>query len=199
MKIGIDLDGVICDFYEPYEELCVAADNGIDRFPQRGSSVGFYPPVWNWPQHYGYSDAVVDRVWEKIKASNDFWLELKPLPEGQDLIDSGNLNNLLAEHDVYFITARPGARAKQQTEEWFGIHAGLDCPTVLLCNNKFHACRALHLDLYIDDRGENIVDCDKYAWETVSVLLNRPYNAESVVKHRADTLMEALTNGGAFR
>lgn len=187
-RIGIDIDGVLANFYDAYERLAIEVDNGIDRFPQRGG-VGhpsIYPPVWNWPEYYGYSSEVVAEVWRRIKADQGFWLNLDPL----ERID---LSKLATGHELYFITDRPGVRAKQQTEVWLRAFCNVPFPTVIISRKgKGIVCEALDLELYIDDKGENIVDVEARSPQTRAYLLNRPYNEHVAVQSRSNLLRDVL-------
>lgn len=185
MRIGFDIDGVIACFYEGYERLMVEI-TGVDRFgchrwPHET------PAVWDWPQLYGYAPDVIADAWKRIKASETFWLTLPTMPDLAAL-QGFNLN----DHQVYFVTDRPGATAKRQTELWL-MRYGVACPTVIISRKgKGIVCEALDLELYIDDKGENIVDVDARAPNTHGVLLERPYNQHVTVKHRAETLADVL-------
>lgn len=153
MRIGFDIDGVLANFIPAYQDLVVEVA-GEDRFLP-GDNVN--PPCWNWPQHRGYSEEVVGEVWKQIIASPSFWNGLGPL-EGASTL-ALVYEDLCRRHDLYFITARPGARAKAQTEEWLGYYiagmSGYD-PTVLISSDKGLCCKALKLDAYIDDNLDNV-------------------------------------------
>jgi len=161
MRIGIDVDGVLACFYAGYEDLIVGIDGrdlfGAHRWPRET------PPVWDWPQHYGYSGDVIAEAWKRIKASDTFWLTLPPMPEIGTFQRWMGANT---EHQVYFVTDRPGATAKRQTELWL-MRYGVACPTVIISRKgKGIVCEALDLELYVDDKGENIVDVDARSPQT---------------------------------
>lgn len=184
MRIGIDIDGVLADFYSAYERLCIEVEGvdhfGVHRFPQE------YPCTWNWPEHYGYSDATVKEVWRRIKTSRDFWAKLTTLP------DMGYLSYIPTGAEVYFITARPGLNPKYQTEMWFRYY-DVPSPTVLISDQKGLCCAALNLDKYIDDKWENVIDAAETSFATV-FLIDRPYNRfeTDLPIRRVKTLREAL-------
>lgn len=177
MRIGIDIDGVLANFYSAYEALIVEVA-GYDLFCENRYPSAV-PPVWDWPQFYGYSDTVIREAWRRIKASDSFWLGLGVLPD----IDTARAVYRLA-HDVYFVTDRAGVNAKRQTEAWLH-HQGFPGATVLISSHKGLCAKALKLDVYVDDKGENIQDVDRDAPDTEGYLLHRPYNAAHDVKRRA--------------
>lgn len=164
-RIAFDLDGCLADFASAYESIIIEEAGGEDLFPK-----GTLPPVWDWPQHYGYSDAVVEAAWHKIRSSNTFWQYLAPLA-GMQWARSVNPHN----HDIYYITDRSGVLPKQQTEQWLGIQ-GARRPTVLIAADKAPIVGALKLDCVIDDKLEHAVNINMHCPETRVYLLNRPYN-----------------------
>lgn len=155
MRIGFDIDGVLANFIPAYQDLCieVAGENRFLLGDNRN------PPCWNWPQFRGYTEEEVAEVWKRIIASPSFWNGLEPLEGARTL--AMVYEDLCRRHDLYFITARPGARAKAQTEDWLGYYIagmiGYD-PTVLISSAKGLCCKALKLDAYIDDNLDNVND-----------------------------------------
>lgn len=168
MRLGLDLDGVLCDFNKAFIQRVIGVTNR-DLFPLRPFNI----PCWDYPQFYKYTAEEVSAVWEHIKQDPDFWRGLGGYPE------TGNLLYLLRHwrrdvHDVYFITSRPGQSAKWQTEGWLRAY-GYDSPTVLISSAKGACAKALKLDLYIDDRWENCVDTAPHC---KTYLLTQPWNVE---------------------
>lgn len=188
MRTGIDIDGVLAAFYPAYEELTIRV-SGEDRFGDK-KYPNQLPKSWNWPEdQFGYSKATMAEVWNQIRASSSFWTMLQPMPEYDRYLD------WLLEaqsHDIYYVTDRSGVYAKRQTEDWFDRH-GIPFATVLISKHKGLIAKGLGLDLYIDDKGENIQDVERDSPKTVAILLNRPYNAKFMVKQRRDTLLEGLS------
>lgn len=190
MKIGIDIDGVIANFFSAYEEAIVQ-EAGVDMFPARYPAA--LPPVWDWPEHYGYDKKHVKRVWRMIEQSQCFWSDLGVLPDAHFLAESMPW----AVHDVYFITARPGARAKHQTEAWLQKMLPITHPTVLLTDNKGGACETLKLDFYIDDKPSNVEDVMENSDTRVYLCPQYPYNQEGAVgARRAGSIEEVFRAEG---
>jgi uncharacterized HAD superfamily protein len=175
MRIGFDIDGVLVDFYTGYENMTRKV-TGRDLFPKRGEGDNSpYPPVWDWPEHYGYSKSEMRRVWTHIKNDESFWKDLQPLPDFQ--LVRRLVQKKPAALDLYFITARPGATVKHQTEWWMWGQAGLPT-TILISEHKGYIARALKLDVLVDDKPENISDVAHWSPETRLYLPDRDYNRE---------------------
>jgi FMN phosphatase YigB (HAD superfamily) len=174
MRIGFDIDGVLADFNKSFIELVIEI-TGEDKFPPRPFAI----PTWHYPQHYGYSDEAMDfvngPVWNAVRTAETFWADLDSYEWTHDVLD--DLMSLRHHgHDIYFITDRPGVRAKEQTEHW--LHwKGFDEPTVLISGAKGLVAQALNLDAYVDDRAENVDKVAAASFTTRAFLLNRPWNA----------------------
>lgn len=174
MRLGIDVDGVLADFNTAFIDRVIAV-TGRDLFPPRPFDI----PTWNYPEHYGYTADETTTIWESIKADDAFWALLPEYADTRDLLE--RLWSMRWDHDIYFITARPGVQAKQQTEHWLH-HGGYDNPTVLITSHKGLAAQTLGLHAYVDDRWENALDAAGVHWKgeapkTRSFLLTRPWNA----------------------
>jgi len=192
MRIGFDIDGVLSGgFYGAYEALVIkhAGEDkfGEHRWPQE------FPCTWNWPEHYGYDPALTrfpdGPVWKEIHDSATFWMRLDPLPDMQTVRHF--LDERRGVDDVYFVTDRPGRFSKSQTETWL-MRQGIYHPTVILSGRKGDVAVALKLELYVDDKGENIVDVEAKSPTTRAVLIQRPYNQHVTVRERADSVAEVL-------
>lgn len=176
-RIGFDLDGVLCEFIPHYQRLFTIV-TGKNYFVQ-GDNVD--PPVWNWPQLRGYTDADVAAVWRVINASTTFW---EDLPETQNMCAMREKQDaLLEDHEVYFITNRSGVRVRQQTELWLRgrfNRFSMFTPMVLITRtgSKGAMARALILDAYIDDNYDNLIDVVNQSPGTKPYLLDRKYNRE---------------------
>jgi hypothetical protein len=163
MRIGLDIDGVLANFFTSYERAFIEITGrdrfGHDRWPQ------YIPDDWNWPQNaFGYTQQEASAVWFYIKNTDDFWCRQSPLP--------GMFSaRRLADHELYFITDRPGKGAKRATELWLREYGPFENPTVLISRNgKGPIVAGLGLELYIDDKVENIISVQTYAPECASYL-----------------------------
>lgn len=159
MILGLDIDGVLANFNEGFRQrLLDVTDRACCIAP------GFSPPVWDWPEYYGYTQDEVDRTWSDVAKDPTFWQDLKPLPDAESFLDwlwravsSANWTQRKG-HEIYFMTTRAGTNVKRQTENWLLKHGfGGDERTVLICrSSKSFAANTLGLTHFVDDRRENI-------------------------------------------
>lgn len=170
MRLGIDVDGVLANFNAAFMDRIVTL-TGRDMFPPRP----FEPPTWAYPTYYGYSRFEETLTWEGIHRDPKFWLTLDPYWDAVTVLE--RLRELSTEHDIYFITARYGKRAKQQTEYWLATHSGdfLWNPTVVLSGNKATCAAALEFDRYIDDSEEHVTAVSEKCYGE-TYLLDRAWN-----------------------
>lgn len=167
MNIGIDCDGVLSSFEHGYVPI-LSKLTGLE-FPDLGKET--FPATWDYDLDAGATPAQVSEAWLHIKANPSFWLDLPPHPDAEAF-----LAWLSHEyHHVYFITNRTGINPKWQTEEWLARH-GFPYAAVFVTAKKGDACRALHIDLYIDDKFENCQDVVLHAPSTSCFMRARPYN-----------------------
>lgn len=191
MRIGIDCDGVLCDFNQSFINRVIQV-TGKDLFPLRPFDI----PTWHYPQFYGYSEEEMafpnGPVWASIIADDTFWYKLFPYDGVVEFLCQLNSN----EHEFYFITNRAGVMVKAQTENWLDFHSfGLKTeafgyPTVLVSSEKGMCARALKLDLYIDDNTPNCLDVNAASPTTRVVMLARPWNTAQMGILRAESLQQ---------
>lgn len=186
MRIGIDIDGVLANFWKGYEELHIEVA-GADLFGDK-KWPNAEPQCWSWPETFGYTKDQTTEVWKRIRESKVFWYELDPLPEYEAFKEWISNND---KDEIYFITNRMGQVPKLQTEVWFGHHE-IPYATVLISEEKGLCCDALDLELYIDDKPENITQVELQSPDTNAFLLLRPYNKDAKSFMRTATLMEVL-------
>ena len=167
VKIAIDVDGVVADFDRRMWDL--AKSRFGTQMPAR-----FKPPTdWNW-KSWKLTEVQVSELWEEVRGIKDFWLQLKPLPFTIDL----RLPQKWAE--FVFITSRVpsgGAPVGEQTAEWLYRNFGLRWPHVIVASNKGEVCRALHVDVFIDDKPSNCTDVQENSPGTRVFLCKAPHNA----------------------
>lgn len=193
MRIGFDIDGVLADFNTDFIKL-VPEVTGRNLFPP-----GYWPHTWDYPKALGYADEETrypnGSVWKRIAAGDVFWRNLPALPDAKTLnrwFHSTEPIPVEECHEFYFITSRTGKLVKLQTEEWLDEHVAHG-QTVLISSEKGAIAKALKLDFYIDDRGENILDVEKVSPNTRAFLLNQPWNTDFVVKQRCHDVAEFLS------
>lgn len=177
MRIGFDVDGVLANFFTPYESLMIEV-SGVNLFPKRYPYA--LPPTWNWPEFYGYLPADVAKAWAIIKSNTTFWRDMELLPDAAQTLK--RVQDMVGLNDVYYITDRPGLTAQAQTAQWFKTKTPIQLPSVIISNPSVGAtkgaiCAALGLEAYIDDKPANIDDVLLKSPTTQVFMVKYPYNA----------------------
>ena len=177
LRIGVDVDGVLADFNTNFIQRCIDV-TGRDLFPERPFDI----PTWNYPEHYGYTAAEVSATWDSIKTDPAFWGSLPPLLGAMGCLEWLRELSQTGQIDLYFVTARLGVMAKQQTEMWLATHSGdfMWAPTVLIASDKGTVARGLKLTHYIDDRWENADAVAYMSLNTKVYLRDQPWNEKPV-------------------
>jgi hypothetical protein len=177
MKLGIDIDGVLADFTTGFQVLTM-----------RTTSKKLPPPTsWDYMREV-LSPSEMTFLWDRIKTTQ-FWHNLMPLPEASKLLKvfvpflEANTDN-----EVYFITSRPGQRAKLQSEQWLREYTKLTNPTVCMIPVEDYACKGhiakgLGLDLFIDDNIQATEAVITYGPAKCNVyLIDQPWNQTSQLR-----------------
>jgi uncharacterized HAD superfamily protein len=179
MRLGIDVDGVLADFNNSFIDRVVQVCKR-DLFPLRPFEI----PTWDYPQHYGYTDAEIERVWADIKKDPFFWETLPTYPETAQALHDLQKRATMFRDEIYFITSREGKWPKIQTERWLRAKNILNIstqdefrPTVLVSSDKGACADALELDFYIDDKWSNCTDVAMNR-STGVYMVDRPWNRE---------------------
>lgn len=156
MRIGLDIDGVVCDFANAANRHLA---NDLDVAPR---------PVnrWDWYKSYGHE---AERAWKRFWTwvqfhQTGFFEGLEPEPYALEGID--RLEN--QGHDVCFITARP-LWAKEATTEWFKNHwfGHLD---IHFAKDK----HTIDRDLYVDDAVHQVTALQDHGKR--ALLMLQPHN-----------------------
>lgn len=160
LRVGIDLDGVVCDF--PLWANSYIA-NRLDRRPL---------PVdrWDWYRSYGEGvDVVWDDIWADEVPNKGFFADV---PEAPGAVDG--LSALRAAgHQLVFITARPVA-AGVDTVEWLK-RRDLDGHHLILSPNS-KTKQFTDTDTLLDDKGDTVFR--HLSLGKSAVLFKRPWNRE---------------------
>lgn len=171
MKIGVDVDGVLADFVTAYNEVILKHTSII--IPPPSDS---YPDVWEYDVAAGLTPEQLKTIWADIIKRPHFWGMLHALPGVPNAL--WKLSRLREEHDIYFITSRPGARAKYYTEMWLAWH-GFDKATVIItgkAKDKGLIAQGLGLDIFIEDNATNLATVMDHVPELEGYLIDKPYN-----------------------
>lgn len=197
-NIGFDVDGVLANFVPAYQRAFVTM-TGRDSFDPGDV---FNPPCWDWPTARGYTKEETSRVWGAICADPFFWQNLRPVEDSIKTLEL-LVDHIEHHHNVYYITSRPGAHAKRQTEAWLRTwvrryRVGLDTPTVMIVGHreKGNIAKALKLDIYVDDNLDNVNDCGLTSPATRTYLLDRSYNRAGMGEEELDPLVVRVATLG---
>jgi uncharacterized HAD superfamily protein len=169
LNIGIDLDGVLANFNDAYADILRTINPAI-TIPKSSST---WPQHWGWDKHAGYTSKQINEAWEVVK-STTFWGTLHPLKGTLETLKELSVLRGIG-HGIYFITSRPGRMAKYYSEIWLGAH-GMQNPTVIISNEKGSVAKGLDLNIFIDDKPENIIDVVTAAPKCKCYIINKPYN-----------------------
>lgn len=176
--LGIDLDGVVCDFATAANEY-MAGTLGV-------------PPIaidrYDWWRGYGatHNQGVVEQAWESLwneAVPKGFFLGVGPVPGAIDALNDLREKN----YTLVFCTARPVASASD-TQAWldgygFGGHA-------LFITGSAKAKRYMGVDLLLDDRGDTVQRHLKAGKK--AALFQQPWNAKDWLD------MPSVANWGLF-
>lgn len=158
-----DIDGVLAEWMGSFTKI--AHEWWDTPITQHADN-----PCWdNLP---GMTKLQENSVWDHVKQSKTFWLDVQPMISSQDF---ARINLLGYSERVYFVTARPGFMVKQQTERWLRRQGVVD-PTVIISKFKGEMAKALEADYSIEDKAGNAVYISYQSPKTVSYLIDRPYN-----------------------
>lgn len=130
-RIGLDIDGVLTDFGTAFLERAVEMDLITEKEKEL--------PLVHW------NDWRFRENFEDVTQEDEFWLNIKPIVEGGDL---------LFEPCVY-ITARDVDTSV--TEAWLRNHGFPTAPvvTVGMGRSKLDALKKHRVEIFVEDRYEN--------------------------------------------
>lgn len=183
-KIAIDCDGVLANFTKAYGETA----NRL--FGDARYKDGWEPPDWNFGGLYTPEED--KRIWERIVATPNFWMRLDAYSD-----NIGALARFFIEqnnHEVYIVSSRAvtvGMSNTQQTHLWVRscgvreMHNFFGTIVVPDSNKKAAIYRDIGFDYSIDDKKETVEQCDRTKMSHEAYLLDRPWNQDANVKHRA--------------
>lgn len=174
MKIGIDLDGIVCDVVPSIKK--VLADLGY-KLP-----FSYVNHDWGWTDSGLPSDAL-DKAWDCIVKTPNFWESVPPMDDVKPMYYFWRQYKDI--YDIYFITSRPetvGRTVRQQSVNWLskhfnGINSNIDVLAVEGAHQKAEVLEALNINYFIDDFTKTIVTCMAKFPKCKSYLRNQPWNA----------------------
>jgi len=181
-KIGIDCDGVICCFNTYFSTLLRQLYGNHIPILKNKELVS----NWNWWENsvMPLTKEQIDKGWEIFDADPDSWVKFDPVNQEhwERFVKELNDNPLF---DIYFITARRNtgnASAMKKTVQWLEEH-GWKNPQVIVGENKGLICKALGIDIMIDDSGRNCADILEVSKNTTPILMDYPHSRKSIYSH----------------
>lgn len=185
LRIGIDLDGVVCAF-------TTAACNffnekyGLNVKPTAQTS-------WDFSS-LGVTEAQDDALWAHIHSTPNWWLTL-PRETG-----TYRLKEVTNNHEVFFITNRKeesvGMSIREQSAFWLFREHGIVFPTVIITKHKGPVAKALDLDYFIDDKDSNLDSILEHSTAAIHIK-HQPYNLHYMKGQRVQTLNDFFEGIGA--
>ena len=163
LRVGFDMDGVVADFASAFRDIecdLFGADT-TDPAPNAPEEEKEQTPDRN-PNpsvRTKESDRRRRAVWDRIRATPDFWTTLKPTDPVA--VPQLHAQMLRCGWEVVFITQRPstaGETVQRQTQRWL-VQQGFDMPSVVvIAGSRGAAINALRLTHHVDDSPQNCVD-----------------------------------------
>ena len=163
LRVGFDMDGVIADFASAFRDIecdLFGADT-TDPAPNAPEEEKEQMPdrITNPAVSTKESDRRRRAIWDRIRATPDFWTTLKPTDPVA--VRQLHAHMLRCGWEVVFITQRPstaGETVQRQTQRWL-VQQGFDMPSVVvIAGSRGAAINALRLTHHVDDSPQNCVD-----------------------------------------
>lgn len=159
LTLGIDLDGVVCDFGGKANQWL--ADQ-LDALPI---------PIDRWDWYKGYGDEA-GPLWEQLwdaQVPGGFFLTVDEVPGACDALDDLRRSG----HTLVFCTARPMCAASD-TEAWLEMHGFAGHHLFVTADSK--AKVHMGVDLLFDDKADTIIR--HRAAGKNAVLFKQPWNRD---------------------
>lgn len=167
----VDVDGVLAQFNIAFLRLLEKVSAKRSGLPD-----DWEPTEWEWMQRVGYGPSFQRLAWENV--DHMFWMSLKPYEWTRGVLMELNFRAWGGD-PVYFVTSRPGGgTALAATADWLSAY-GIFRPNVIVVppdGNKGDIAKAIHADVVIDDKPQNLESvCTQYTHADLW-LVDRPWN-----------------------
>jgi|SRR5215831_5311702 len=177
LKVGLDMDGCLADFIGAFRnESALVLGRQILGEPE------------NWDFSNWMSQEEMDRVFHRIhNIRNWFQNFVQPLPYVAMF-----LRRYCQENEVYFISTRSeglGDPVQVQTQNWLRS-VYVEFPTVIITKHKGEVAAALRLDVFLDDKPENLEDIKQHSPLTRLFLQDASHNQDSTIGKRISNFKE---------
>lgn len=157
-RCALDLDGVLVNFTKGFVDLARKKGHIL---PEEKDYIQAH---WNFPHSMTY-------LWEEIKSSKDFWLNLEPI----------EANRNFGFEPTLYISSR--SIPVEWTTEWLEKN-GFPNSKVIHTNgaSKLDVLKENNIDIMVDDSWENFIDCNKGG--ICTYLMNASYNEKYSVGYK---------------
>lgn len=175
-KLGIDCDGVLCDFTPRMKKL-------LNELFGMKIPPDLEPTSWDW-LNFGVTPQHMIKVWERIREMPNFWEESIP---SKDIVDMAEWFSDHADRDceVFFVTSRietAGRSAREQTARWLREYLGnpkQDINVIVTSSGMHKAAvlEVLEIGASLDDFTPTIIN-SKTIPKHRGYLLDKPWNQD---------------------
>lgn len=191
-RIGIDIDGVLCDFNQGFVKI-------INQLYPNRVSPDYVQQSWDW--HEVLSPSEYDRCFQKAMSIINWWLTLPAYYKS--VIQLNYWLSGVKDQEVWIITSRPDSAneasmsATYQSKQWLEFcnigskYNTVELLTVPHSEDKVDICSRLDIDWMIDDKPETIQAMDDFPY-LHAALMDQPWNQGVSVKWRVKSMKEFL-------
>jgi len=159
VRLGIDLDGVVANFTEGWVTR-YNEDFGASLSPEDVTTWGAMTEI----AHF----ADMEEFWSWAAASSRPTI-FRHLPLYPGALDA--IKRLSARHDIVIVTAKPNARADEDTRAWIA-DVGLPASEVHITEEKWR----IDCDVYLDDAPHQLRELTLHRPDRVVCRFVRPWN-----------------------
>lgn len=154
LRLGVDIDGVVCDFRGGYREMLVADGWPAARMPDCSD--------WNFYTRWGIPESVFLRHCDEgLVFSRGL-----PIPGAREMLRT----LVRAGWEIELVTARP-AHVRGITEDWLAAH-GVPYDVLHFAADK----DTIRADLYLDDKPAHVEALREAGFP--AVIFNQPWNQD---------------------